>query len=439
MRATSSLLLLLAILLGVTGLSRGAADASGSPPPADDPSTLWVDRPLARVEIVGLRKTRPHVVRREITQGAGDTLRWKRVERDRRRLLDLGLFADISVSAHRDSTLGRPVLTYRLSERPTFLALPILEYDPEDRFSYGAYVFEQNFRGRGEHVGLSGRLGGRKGVAVGYAVPWILGHRIGAGFQLFSTEGKKRTEGIYETSRGFGLQISPSASYATRLGVSAGVEDTRTRPLHPDDPDHPPRERDEHRWLGVGVSADTRDYRFEPTGGFVLAAGATQNGGPIGGTTDFRRYHLDALRVFGTGGRSALTVGTRMLWSDGPVPRFLRINLGGINTLRGHPQGELGGESRWIGWIEQRVPVLAKHTFSVLGGRYRVDYTVDAAAFFDAGTIWEKDELLEGKARARWGGGVGLRLIVPLAQIVRFDAATDGKEIRFYGAAGMRL
>ncbi len=152
-----------------------------------------------------------------------------------------------------------------------------------------------------------------------------------------------------------------------------------------------------------------------------------------------QRYALDALLVFPTGGESAFTAGTRAAWSRGAVPRYLRMTLGGVNTLRGHAQGEYGGESRWLGWLEQRFPLLPKRTREVWKGRYTVDFTVDWAVFADAGSIWDGDALQDGQAVARFGGGAGLRIVAPLVRLIRLDVATDGRRVRVYATGGVRL
>jgi hypothetical protein len=92
-------------------------------------SGLWIDRPLAAVEIRGLQRTRPLVVLREVSVHVGEPLDWSRLERDRLRLLDLGLFAGVDLVPRRDRALDRPALEIRVRERPGFVALPTLSWE----------------------------------------------------------------------------------------------------------------------------------------------------------------------------------------------------------------------------------------------------------------------------------------------------------------------
>lgn len=397
---------------------------------------LWIHRPLSSVEVVGLRDTRPFVVLRELRTKPGEPLRWDLVERDRLRLLDLALFAEVAPRVRRDPESGRPVLVYFIRERPHVLAYPILQYDPDEGWSYGAYLSHQNFRGRAERAAVLGTLGDRKSFSIGYSVPWFFDRRIGVGGNAFYRDVEKPTEEIRDRRRGFGLAVAPALSYELRTSFSGGIEEVRTSPLHPGGP---PRETRDHRWAGIVAQLDTRDTRFRSLEGSLWRVGATEHGGPLGGTEDLLRLNADVLRVWPTGGGTALTTATRILWSEGPVPSYLRVNLGGIDTLRGHRQGAYGGESRWIAWVEERIPVLPTRRISLWKGRHVFDYTVDATAFVDAGSVWEGNDLVEGRARARFGGGVGLRIVLPLLQALRFDVATDGRAVRAYGAGGLRL
>lgn len=398
---------------------------------------LWVDRPVGSIEVVGLRRTRPEVVLRELRVQVGAPLDWATARSDELRLLDTGLFADVRVEVRRDARMDRPALSIRVEERPAFALLPILEYDPEDGWSYGAYLADRNVRGRAERLSASAVWGDRRGAALGYARPWIFGRRLGLAASVFLSDQEKPTERIRERSSGVAWSVSPALDYTSRVSLFGGVEDTRTRPSAQDELHPPPREREDHRWLGLQHSRDTRDYRVRAREGTLLRANATLHGGVLGGDADFVRYGLDALVVLPTPLRGAATLASRASFSDGPVPTYLRQTLGGVNTLRGHPQGQYGGESRWFAWVEERVPLLDRRTVHALGRT--LDYALDLAAFIDAGAIWDGDALRNGEVRALWGGGVGLRAVVPWVDLVRFDVATDGERVEVYAVGGLRL
>lgn len=398
---------------------------------------LWVDRPIEVIEVSGLGRTREFVIRRELRAESGSPVDWSAVESDRLRLLDTGLFADVRTEVRRDSAEGRPVLTYTLEERFAFALLPLLEYDPEEGWSYGVYFADRNFRGRAERLSARGAWGERRGAAVGYGVPWVAGRRIGLGVSLFISDSEKSTERIRQRKYGVAWSVSPARDYQRRATLFGGQEQARTRPIDELDPEAPPRESEDHRWLGLQLSLDTREYRVQARRGQVLRVATTQHGGFLGGDAEFVRYNLDGMLVLPTPGNTALSLASRAALSDGHVPTYLRQSLGGVNTLRGFSQGEFGGESRWIGWAELRVPVLSKRTYRAYGRTF--DLAVDLTAFTDVGAIWDGGALLRGEARERWGGGGGVALIMPWVDIARIEVATNGDRVEFYAVSGLRL
>ncbi|MBK8230524.1 MAG: BamA/TamA family outer membrane protein [Candidatus Eisenbacteria bacterium] len=391
-----------------------------------------------RIEIAGLARTRPEVIRRELWHRAGRPVDLARLGDDRDYLLDLGLFAQVLHRVRRDPATDRPVLVLTVAERPTFLALPTVDWDPENRFSYGVLASEDNLHGRGEALRLQGRIGGIRELSLGYGRRWTFDRRLGFSSSAYWIREKKTTEEIRETRRGLSCVLSPRRGRGSGIALNPGWERAESEPLQEADSARG-RESDDHRWLGATVFDDTRHYRIRATHGRYVGLGLTRHGGPLGGDTDFWRGSVDLLGVVPTGGESGLTIATRLLWSEGTVPRYLRLNLGGTSTLRGYAHGEFGGDSRWIGWVEQVVPLLPRRTLRFERIGRTIDLTVDGAAFVDVGTVWDDDELQRGEAAVQVGGGLGLRILLPFVQVLRLELSTDGEEVRVDGAGGIRL
>lgn len=419
------------------------AGSAGSGEQSSRPD-LWVDRPLLRVEVLGLRHTQAAVIDRELSASPGTPLDWARLECDRLRLLNHGIFASLEMQARRDPESDRPVLWIEVEERPSFLILPTLDYDPEQGFLYGGEASTINLGGRAQRAGLSGRWGGARHLSAWFSTPWIAGRRLGTGVSAYTSRSHNEPEELLQKPTGFSLSLSPTVGPELAFPLQIGFESIRTRRAR-EDPDGDliylePRERtDDHRFVQVGVWSDTRGYRARARSGRLVAASMTQHGGILGGTLGFEHYRCDLLAVLGTGKTSAITAASRLVLSRGPVPRYQRLTLGGTQTQRGFRQGEFRGDSRWIGWIEQRIPLVPTQRSLILGGRYTVDLTLDGAVFLDAGSIWEDHELEGGKARMRLAGGAGLRLIAPLVEVLSLDVATDGKHLRVSAGSGVRL
>ncbi len=427
--------LALGALLALAGpASCVQAETAGSPNPS------WLDRPIARIELTGLVRTRPEVITRELSCRVGDSLDWDRLERDRLRLLDLGIFAEVLFQARPDSARQAPVLWIEVRERPTILAYPVVDYTPEDGISWGGYASTINLRGRNERAALSAVGGGRQNLSLAYDTPWLAGRRLGLGAGIYGSRSRDRTDGLIVDQRGAYLSAEPSHGAQIGFPLLAGVERASSRPDPALGPGASASARtDDHRYLQLGALRDSRDSRFRPFTGSKVAISFEPHGGVLGGTTDFQRYGLGLLRVLSTGGGTAFTAASLLEWSRGSVPNYQRVELGGIGSLRGYAQGEFGGESRWNGWVEERFPILPKRTLSLRGGRINLDLTVDGAAFVDGGSIWEGHALEDGRASARWGGGVGLRFLAPWFNLVSLDVATDGRQVRAYGGGGLRF
>jgi outer membrane protein assembly factor BamA len=416
-----------------------AACAAGSLAAA---APFWIDRPLLRIETTGLRRTRALVVEREISSRPGERVDWTRLEHDRLRILDTGLFAEVDLRARRDPATDRPILRIDVRERPHLLAYPVLQYDLEDGWSLGAFAATRNLQGLNRTARLLLLGGGRREASVSLGTPWLAGRRLPASARVFVSRTRNRSEEMIETRRGVSLAVTPTRGPELGFPVGGGSEEVRIRPdADVKDPRSDPvvPRTDDHRWVSAGAVYDSRGYRVRPEHGWVVSAALAQHGGILGGDGALARLGLDLLGVFPTGRGTALTAASRLAWSSGRVPRYLRLSLGGGETLRGHDWGAYRGESRWFGWIEERIPLVPKRSFGVLKGRYTIDLALDGALFADAGAVWEGRELEEGRTRARFGAGAGLRLYGPFFEVFNLDAATDGHTVRFYGWAGIRI
>jgi outer membrane protein assembly factor BamA len=410
-------------------------------PASEDPG-LWIDRPLLAVEIQGLHRTRPLIVLRELSARAGAPLDWDRLERDRLRLLDLGLFASVAFFPRRDRDLDRPILDVRVRERPDFLAVPTVSWEEGQGFTYGASAATLNLRGMARTAWVAAGTGARRYVQVGCATRWVFGRRLGFSAQSSLRQTRNLSQGSIERHSGVSAGLAPTRGLHLSFPFGAGWEQVRARPDANPAPEFTgtaaPR-RDDHRWVEAGARIDTRDYRARPRRGDVLALRVAANGGLLGGSMAMERYALDAMLVRATG-TAVLTVASRTVLSRGGVPAFLQMDLGGASDLRGHPPDLYKGDNRWSGWVEERFPLLPRLEIAMPPPFSNTfDLTVDGAVFVDAGAIGSRGDWSRGRVRGRWGAGAGLRLVLPFAGLLSLDLATDGRGIEAHALAGPRF
>jgi outer membrane protein assembly factor BamA len=437
--AVTPLPVLLAVLL------MKAPFAAASVPPADpaprDPG-LWIDRPLLAVEIQGLRRTHPLIVLRELSARVGAPLGWDRLERDRLRLLDLGLFASVAFLPRRDRDLDRPILEVHVRERPDFLALPTLSWEEGHGFTYGSSVETLNLGGMARAAWVAAGTGARRYVQAGCSTRWAFGRRLGLSAQGSQRRSRNLSQGTIERHTEISTGIAPTRGSHLSFPCGAGWEH-----VHVQSDEHPvpdftggatPR-RDDRRWVEIGARIDTRDYRARPRHGEVFAVRGAANGGLLGGSMAMERYALDAMLVRPTGA-AIFTIASRTVLSRGGVPSFLRLDLGGASDLRGYPPDVYQGNDRWSGWVEERFPLLPRLEITIPAPFSNTfDLTVDGAVFVDAAAIGSRGDWARGRVRGRCGAGAGLRLVLPFAGLLSLDLATDGRGVEAHALAGPRF
>ena len=86
----------------------------------------------------------------------------------------------------------------------------------------------------------------------------------------------------------------------------------------------------------------------------------------------------------------------------------------------------------------------AEYSFSLVPMRRRriwkahVPLGLEIATFVDAGIAWTESRDF-GVKRARAGGGIGLRLLNPFTQVIRFDLGWSPEgEVKFHFATGLK-
>jgi outer membrane protein assembly factor BamA len=122
------------------------------------------------------------------------------------------------------------------------------------------------------------------------------------------------------------------------------------------------------------------------------------------------------------------------------VPIYLEYHMGGANSIRGYEVTTLGrtiyGKNQMIGTAEYSINLLALRRWDFF--KWSVRLGLDCALLADAGTAWS-DPLPLALNNTRVGGGAGLRLLVPGAEVVRFDLGWSPEEgFHFHFASGSK-
>jgi outer membrane protein assembly factor BamA len=134
----------------------------------------WSTR-IRHIMIDGNEKTKAEIILREMKLQKGGEFDELEAERDRMRILNLGLFNRVEIDAV--PTNSGVILLVSVNEMWYIFPYPIIFRNERDwgKISIGAGLRHNNFRGRREIIDFSFWLGFNPSVRLRYTNPWILG------------------------------------------------------------------------------------------------------------------------------------------------------------------------------------------------------------------------------------------------------------------------
>jgi outer membrane protein insertion porin family len=162
---------------------------------------------VERINVRGNTRTRDYVVRRELDLGEGDAYNKVFIDRAERRLNNLGFFNKVRITNEPGSAPDRVIVNIDVEDKATGSFSIAGGYSTSDGIIGEVSLSESNFLGRGQYVRIAGTMGQRtQGIDFSFTEPYFLGHRIAAGFDVFSKFNDNTNIGYFE-SRVTGGQI----------------------------------------------------------------------------------------------------------------------------------------------------------------------------------------------------------------------------------------
>ncbi len=399
-----------------------------------------------KVMIRGNRRTKDHVVRREVTLIPGDTINMDEMDETKRRLFNTGLFysmqpvagaepvrvrlldteepdkmdvivevtegsmVELGLSAGWSSAVG-PIGNIRLSHR-NFDALNVPR-------SWRDVLRGDAFTGGGQKLTLSLSPGTEfRDYRLSWLNPSIYDSPYSGGFDVYYRDFEWFQ--YYDDSRA-GLGLTFGRRYFRDLAVRLSP---RIERVGIDDVDDgaPNDARDaegtyDRRSLTLSASYDKRDNVFMPADGYKLSASVEMAGTLLGGEVDFLRETFEA-RWWRTvwdqkgWGKHVINVGGEMsllhTTSSESVPIFDRLFMGGLGSVRGFryrrvgpvdpaTERQIGGEYMLVLNTEYEAPLVRD--------------TLRGVVFADAGMLERSlGDVSFDRMRASVGAGIRLRL-----------------------------
>ncbi len=399
-------------------------------------------RMIDSIYVVGVTKTRPFAVLREMESREGMRLDPEAVARDQRFLTDLSTFAKVVITVEPRG-VGRCVLRVDVTERPTILVkliYPILEYDfNNERLRYGAKWKDRNFRHRLESFSLDATRNSlnNDNAAVSWSSPWIGQRHIGVGGRIsyFHRNEPPGKLGIIEQSRyAAGVSLPLTDSRISFSQVIANLTFERNRLGYAG----VPSEIEMAVTPLFGFRFDRRDSRIRPTTGefFFVSWQATR---VVNGEGRSHYRVINDTRAFRSiNDFTVLGVYSNLSYQFGKFPEYVRFGLGGPGTLRGYDDNAFRGAHRWIQTAEVRLNPLPQWFFRVpIAGL--IDLSVSLVFFADGGIVWDNDtEFESGNYHA--GFGTGIRIFSPFQDVVRLDFGYNRRgRVHPYFSTGIRF
>ena len=399
-----------------------------------DSSTFFVDK----VIVIGNSHTKEFVILREMSLKPGSPITEEMLEYDKNRIYSLGLFNRVELRAI-PSAPPTAELIVEVNERWYIFPYPIFGIKDRDwsKLLYGVGLLHNNFRGRNEKLYGSLVIGYDPSIALAYRNPFLseeglyfLEGRIGYNkvrnksllAQLGSDNFDERHFSAFLTvGRRFGIEHT--------VWLTTGYEIVEVshyipgRSLSHDG-------RDKYPLGSVGYVYDTRDLQEYPGHGSFARATITKFG-VSSGDVDITRYSLDLRKYIPLISHVVLT--GRMFTdvvAGGTTPSYNRVFFGYSERVRGHFKEVMEGENIFGVSSEIHLTLLAPKYFVVdfLPGEFGVwKFSIAAALFADAGTVWFRGSPFALNAFARGYGG-GFHFQLPYSTVIRTEYAWN--EIR---------
>jgi len=355
---------------------------------------------VGQVELLGLRRTRPSIVARELRVAGGDLFRYARILDSQRRLYRLGIFTAIRTRIEDSEAAGHKNVQFILTERERAVMNFRIGYGTRDLVRIGIGATHYNMFGRAWQGRIESKLSfveQRMNTQVTFPRSIFLPGNLGLGFFF------KRLEEIGYETQSLGGNISTRFELKkNELSAKYEVERVRTYFLTDDS-----TETDLLHGIIVGWLRDRRDDPFHTTRGNYIGANLEISGIVLPSDVDYVRPTAQ-LRVFKPlfGLVFAAVFKAGMVMAVAPtveVPIYKRFYCGGTSSVRGYSE-------RGIGPVDENGNPLGGRFLGECSAevRFPIYKFLGGVLFADGGNIWQDRE--EITTSLRWGVGGGLRL-----------------------------
>jgi outer membrane protein insertion porin family len=426
--------------------SRGYADATVTPDIRDaGPNQVNIVYRITegsryrvgRVNIGGNTKTQDKVIRREMPLKPGDYFNSVELETAKSRLEGLQYFNDVQVDASAGQG-GYRDINVLVEERRTGSISAGIGFSSIDSI-VGFVNLEQTnfdimnpwaFTGGGQRFGANLRIGSeRTDFSVSLVEPWFMDRQLALGGELFYRDSQYYSDFYEQTNGGAAIYIRKPLGEKSSIKLEYRLEQVDIELessvatlsaasvlgggppslLLPEDGDYI------RSALALNYIYDSRDAVIETRSGEKLDIGFSVAGTALGGDVDTIGLTLQGQKYWNLAWDSILSLNGELAFvdaTDGNVPIFDRLFLGGGRTLRGFEFRDVGPRDPVTG------EVIGGQSLGFLSAEYTIPVidNVRAAVFYDMGFV-NGDSWDPSPSDLYHDFGVGVRLKLPISPV----------------------
>jgi len=384
------------------------------------------------ITITGNSKTKDKVIRRELRLYPGDRFDGQKLKKSKERLYDLGYFDEVIFDSEPTGEADKKNLAVSVKEAKTGEFSFGGGYSSVDRLIGFVEVAQRNFdimnfktfTGAGQILKLKAEIGYvRQNYTISFTEPWIFGYPYLFGFDIFSFDRDKKESlgyGYSEKRTGGDLRFGKEFTDYDRADLKYRLEEIKIGDVSSDALQALKDEEGKNTIssLGLTLTRDTTDSKFNPMQGHVLSGTAENAGGPLGGDKDFYKFTGIADFFYNYDRKLVLELKVVGGWAKEyddtvTVPIYERFFAGGANTVRGYKERSIGprdantgdpigGEAMLVGNAELTYPVFKN--FKIAG-------------FYDIGNVWHSTDKDIRAEDFKAGAGVGVRVKTPIGPV----------------------
>ena len=387
---------------------------------------------LESYKVKGNKKTKDHVILREMRQKPGEPFNANQARRSMQRVYNLGFFEDVNVKMNPGVEPNAVVMEIDVKEKRTGSFGIGAGYSSSDGMVGMVSVSDTNFRGMGDTISLSYEMSGDDTDARGYTFmyrrPWLDKKETAGTLRVYNRtyeyddydENGNHKESFMRKYAGGEITISrPMSEYSTNFVTLRNRDDKYVK--HTESGNAGNRSGNT-AWIknNFGTTrsitlehvTDTRDNIYEPTTGARASLSAEFAG--LGGDFSYQKYTAGDAHYLKAGRSQVFVLRAQYGISKGTMSEYSQFRVGGQDTIRGYREDQFRGTRMALLSAEYRFPIVSK---------------VTGALFADYGGAWSSGFLPENLHASV---GVGLGLNTPIGPLrLDYGRGSQGGRVHF--------